>query len=422
MKNKFSKKQLQVFIFICIAIISLGIGYAAISSIILTINGTGTVSVNSNNFNVHFDETVNPTITQDMGSATIDAQDNKVAHITVTGLSKVGDSALAEYTVINESNGIGVEFGLELTNTNTEYFRVTESIVKKQLQAGQSTKVRVLVELTKTPLENTVTTNITGTITSNAIDNAGATSTAGISVQSPTAFESDSWSTIKTNIQNGNTDQYNVGDTKTVKINNNDFTVRIANKSTAQNCGNSDYSQTACGFVVEFADIITKMKMRDTNTNVSGYPATLVYDYLKNTLYIQLPSDLQTVIKPTRVISGYGSNDSTNFTTTDKLYLLSPKEVYGINDGQYHFYDTAYGMSHQLEYYSNNGVTYSTNSWSGTNLDKAIKQYNSSNTWWWLRPASSSTSYFFAIVSDYGFWSNTYANYALGVAPAFRIG
>ena len=422
MKNKFSKKQLQVLIFICIAIISLGIGYAAISSIILTINGTGTVSVNSNNFNVHFDETVNPTITQDMGSATIDAQDNKVAHITVTGLSKVGDSALAEYTVINESNGIGVEFGLELTNTNTEYFRVTESIVKKQLQAGQSTKVRVLVELTKTPLENTVTTNITGTITSNAIDNAGATSTAGISVQSPTAFESDSWSTIKTNIQNGNTDQYNVGDTKSVTINGNNYMVRIANKTTAQNCSDTNYSETACGFVVEFADIVEQRAMNSTGTNVGGWPATEMRTYLNGTFYNSLPSDLQAAIKPTRVISGHGSNDSTNFTTTDKLYLLSSEEVYGIDDGENHLYDTAYGTSHQLEYYSNNGVTYSTNSSSGRNLDKAVKQYNSTNYYWWLRPADSYTSYVFRPIGKSGYLSNANATFTYGVSPAFRIG
>ena len=166
------------------------------------------------------------------------------------------------------------------------------------------------------------------------------------------------------------------------------------------------------------------MRMRDTNTNVSGYPATLVYDYLKNTLYIQLPSDLQTVIKPTRVISGYGNNgtDTSNFTTTDKLYLLSSEEVYGIDDGQYHFYDTAYGTSHQLEYYSNNGVTYSTSSWNGTNLDKAIKQYNSSNTWWWLRPAYSDHSDTFAGVRDNGGWLYSNARNTDGVAPAFRIG
>ena len=83
------------------------------------------------------------------------------------------------------------------------------------------------------------------------------------------------------------------------RLTNETYTLRVANNTTPSECSTQGFSQTACGFVVEFVDIITTMKMRDTNTNVSGYPATLVYDYLKNTLYSQLPSDLQTVIKPT---------------------------------------------------------------------------------------------------------------------------
>ena len=79
-------------------------------------------------------------------------------------------------------------------------------------------------------------------------------------------------------------------------------------------------------------------------------------------------------------------------------------------------------MSHQLEYYSNNGVTYSTNSWSGRNLDKAVKQYNSSNTWWWLRSALSGSASRFCTVFDTGDFSTGGANNTGGVAPAFRIG
>ena len=199
--------------------------------------------------------------------------------------------------------------------------------------------------------------------------------------------------------------------------------VRIANKTIGEHCGDNDteYSQTACGFVVEFADIVEQRAMNSTSTNVGGWPSTEMRTYLNGTFYNNLPSDLQAAIKPTRVISGHGSNDTTNFTSTDKLYLLSSEEVYGIDEGGNHFYDTAYGTSHQLEYYSNNGVTYSTSSWNGTNLDKAIKQYNSSNTWWWLRPASSSDGSYFAIVSNPGNWSSGSANYSGGVAPAFRI-
>ena len=427
MQNSQNKKTLQIVLIVLVAVLTLGIGYASISAINLIINGNATANVNQNNFKVHFTQAQAITgTTGASGTSSIDTQDDTKAMFDVTGLTKVGDYAEAVYTVRNDSNGVGAEISLSVSNSNSEYFKVTETILDNKLQAGDETTASVKVEMIKTPINDSVTTSVTAKLISTPIENANATGGDRNSkaTDDPVSFATDSWGTIQTAVRNNNTSLYNVGDIKEITINGVDYTVRIANKTTGDHCGDNDteYSQTACGFVVEFVDIITIMKMRDTNTNVSGYPATLVYDYLKNTLYSQLPSDLQTVIKPTRVISGYGSNDSTNFTTTDKLYLLSSEEVYGIDDGQYHFYDTAYGTSHQLEYYSNNGVTYSTNSWSGTNLDKAIKQYNSSNRWWWLRSTTSGNNPNFHLINSDGSWNNYLDNDSVGVAPAFRIG
>ena len=344
----------------------------------------------------------------------------------VTGLTKVGDYAEAVYIVRNDSNGVGAEISLNLSNTNNEYFKVTETILDNKLQAGDETTASVKVEMIKTPINDSVTTSVTAKLIATPLDDAEATggSPASKVAGDPESFATDSWATIQMAVRNNNTSLYNVGDTKSVTINGTDYRVRIANKTTGDHCGDNDteYSQTACGFVVEFQDVITTMKMRDTNTNAGGYPATLVYDYLKNTLYGQLPSDLQATIKPTRVISGHGSNGSTNFTTTDNLYLLSAEEVYGIDDGVKHFNDTAYGTSHQLEYYSNNGVTYSTNSLSGTNLNKAIKRYNTSYIWWWFRSAGSHGIDNFCTVTDSGTLNSYSARTTTGVAPAFRIG
>ena len=417
-----SRKKIKVFLFVLISILTISIGYASISAINLLINGNGTASVNQNNFKVHFTEAKEITGTTGVSGTTIIESNDTIASFNVTGLSKTGDYAEAEYTIKNDSAGIGAEISLNLSNTNNEYFKVTETILDNKLQAGDETTASVKVEMIKTPVTDSVTTSVTAKLIASPLENANAIGGDTDSKVEPTAFARDSWATIQKAVQNNNTSVYNVGDTKSVTINGTDYTVRIANKSTAQNCSDTEYSQTACGFVVEFVDIITEMKMRDTGTNVGGYPATLVYDYLKNTLYGQLPSDLQAAIKPTRVISGHGSNDSTNFTTTDKLYLLSAEEVYGIDDGRNHFYDTAYGTSHQLEYYSNNGVTYSTRSYRGTNLDKAVKQYNSSNSMWRLRPAYSYNNSYFHTVRTNGYLNYFDAYYANGVAPAFRIG
>ena len=401
MQNSQNKKTLQIVLIVLVAVLTLGIGYAAISAVNLIINGNATASVNQENFKVHFTQAQAITGTTGVsGTSTIDAQDDTKAMFDVTGLTKVGDYAEAVYIVRNDSNGVGAEISLNLSNTNNEYFKVTETILDNKLQAGEETTAKVKVEMIKTPITDSVSTTITATLTATPLEDAEATGGSAATkeaIPEPVSVTTDSWATIQKAVQNNNTSAYNVGDTKSVTINGNNYMVRIANKTIGEHCGDNDteYSQTACGFVVEFADIVEQRAMNSTSTNVGGWPATEMRTYLNGTFYNSLPSDLQAAIKPTRVISGHGSNDSTNFTSTDNLYLLSVVEVYGIDDGQYHFYDTAYGTSHQLEYYSNNGVTYSTSSWNGTNLDKAIKQYNSSNTWWWLRPARSYTSSYF---------------------------
>ena len=57
--------------------------------------------------------------------------------------------------------------------------------------------------------------------------------------------------------------KYNVGDTKEIDMGTyGTHTLRIANKSTPSECSTEGFSQTACGFVLEFQDIITTSKMK----------------------------------------------------------------------------------------------------------------------------------------------------------------
>ena len=440
------KKKLSLFIFTLIAFIVLGVGYAAINNINLIINGTGSVTATQSNFDVRFLDIDGHRPSINPGSPnTVSVIDNITATFDVSTLSKKGDIATATIDVKNNSNGIGARIGLNLTNSNDTYFKVTEHIADSELQAGDITTVTVTIEMLKTPVSNTETTTIRAELTASPIDDSTATGSDSatysipVSVPAPAAFATDSWETIQKAVQDNNTSLYNIGDTKEVTISGVDYTVRLANKTTVEHCGDNDtaYSQTACGFVVEFTDIITKVKMQNTNTNVGGYPATLVYDYLDNTLFGQLPLELQTVIKPTRVISGHGCNsgwDNSNdtcsnpdnngndFSTTDYLYLLSGTEIYGVDSGGHNLWDTSAGTTHQLEYYSNNSVTFSTNSWSGTNVDKAIKQYNSTNTWWWLRAPYACNHSTFSFVNSGGSLDNDLASNNGGVAPAFRVG
>ena len=118
-------------------------------------------------------------------------------------------------------------------------------------------------------------------------------------------------------------------------------------------------------------------------------------------------------------MSGHGSTSGeTNFTSTDKIYLLSAHEVW--EDGtsnQVLKYDTAANNTRQLDYYANIGEGVTTDSYSG-----AIKKYNNSNSFWWLRAAGSSGNRRFLSVDTYGNWNYYYADSTTGLAPAFRIG
>ena len=237
----------------------------------------------------------------------------------------------------------------------------------------------------------------------------------------PQNFETDDWDTVIEAIKSGNTDNYNVGDEKEVDLGTlGKHRLRIANKSTPAECSNEGFSQSACGFVLEFADIIIEHNMNTTNTNVGGWPASEMYTYVNNDIYNALPEVLRNSITNTKVVSGHGlTSGESNFTSTDKLYLLSTHEVWEDVDGYtisgIDYYDTAYNNTRQLDYYKNAGVT--TSNYSG-----AIKQKNGSNAWWWLRSARSYHIDSFCYVSSSGNWdSSGGANYAVGVSPAFRI-
>ena len=240
-------------------------------------------------------------------------------------------------------------------------------------------------------------------------------------IPKPVSFAEDDWSTIVANVKAGNLTAYNVGDKREISLDgftnteadsNGKYTIRIANTSTPSECSTEGYSQTACGFVIVFKDIIIKHEMNKTNTNVGGYPASLMYTYIQNDIYNALPEELKAVIIPTYVVSGHGSTSGEeNFITEqDKLYLLSGKEVYGSDSS-----DTSSGLTRQLDYYSNIRVT--TSSYSG-----AQKKLDGTSIDWWLRSAFSINTYYFYYVNNIGDWTINFAYYTYGVAVAFRIG
>ena len=226
-------------------------------------------------------------------------------------------------------------------------------------------------------------------------------------------FSTDSWSTIVKAVQENNISKYNVGDTKEIDMGTyGTHTLRIANKSTPSECSTEGFSQTACGFVLEFQDIITTSKMNTAYSNTGGWNNAEMNTFINNNIYNSLPNEFKEIIIDTIVVSSYGKNDTANFTTTNKLYLLAPKEIY---TDYAETTDTAKDLTRILDYYKEKGVTM--NSYAN-----AIKYNNSTATWWWLRNAPSSNSGNFFGVNVTGILNNNYAHFVGGVSPAFRIG
>ena len=234
-------------------------------------------------------------------------------------------------------------------------------------------------------------------------------------------FATDSWEAIIAKVKAGNGSEYAVGSTKEVNLGSTygTHTLRVANTSTPSECSTTGFSQTACGFVLEFADIITNHKMNDTNTNAGGWPPTSMRTFVNNDIYNALSDEIKNAIIDTTVVSGFGPDDTANFTSTDKLYLLAPGEVYSdwktITINGEPLYDTAKNLTRTLDYYKNLGVT-------TINSSGAGKKNGTYDSYWWLRTATAITGSYFYDVSNNGDWSNYDANYTGGAAPAFRLG
>ena len=385
---------------IIIAIILMSIGFASISTTLI-INGNVKVSENQDDFSVIFT------------AASIDGKD--VYSTVVDSTKKIITFETSELKTLNQTSVLTYE----VTNNSSNYdANVTVTCIPKEGTTAKYTSIKnkldndATVVKAKTSVNGTLTVTLNKTATEEVSEeyicklefNAVERNELG---KHENVFASDSWSTIAANVKNGNTSKYDVGDTKTVDLGSLGIhTVRIANMSACE----SETSETACGFVVEFADVITKQQFNSTNTNVGGWKDSEMRTYVNSTIYNALPSELQNVIISTKVISSHGSTSGeTNFETQDKLYLLNAQEVWVSNN-----LDASVGTSRQLDYYKNQSVT--TNSYFG-----AIKQYNGSNYHWWLRSARSDGTANFLDVHRDGGKSNASARSLLGISPAFRI-
>ena len=417
---------------IIIAIILMSIGFAVISTT-LVINGNIKVSENEEDFSVIF--TAASIDGNDVYNSVID-DTKKIITFETSNLSKIGDKSILTYEITNNSSNYDANVSVTCVSKTgtTKYTSIINKLENdtKKVASKRSVNGSLTITLNKTPIEETIE-EYTCKLDFTAIER----DTLGKNIPEPVSFETDSWETIQKAVQKGNTAKYSVGDTKKVTIasHTNDcssitgsgadyvcnssvepekvVTVRISNMS---KCTNGETSETACGFVVEFVDIIenhnyNKADATNTNgTNKGGWRDSEMRAYINGTLYNSFPSQLQNVIVSTKVISGYGNIfGETNFETQDKLYLLSTKEIYNTSQ-----FDTIEDETRQLDFYSIRKTDV-------TNNDEVIKKYNIKPAFWWLRSAYSSYTHDFIVINSLGTVGNNRSLLINGISLAFRI-
>ena len=398
------------FIFILLLIVIISVGFSAISA---TLSITGNSTIARNTWNVHFE---NVQVTSGSVTASTPVISNNDTQVTYNvTLNMPGD--YYEFTVdaVNEGTIDAMIQTFSNTGLTTEqekylsysikYANGVDVANKHLLAHGSSATYRVRVsyrddlEATDLP-DSDQTISLTFSVTYEQADSSA------IAIYN---FATDSWSTIINNVRNNNTSFYHVGDTKTITMNEyGETTVRISNMSTPAACSNTGFSQTACGFVLEFDKKVTTHMFYDSDYNTGGWPATDMRAYANADFYNNMPADLRAGIIDTYVVSGHGSGVVNNFTTTDKIYLLSATEIYGASGSTA---DSAASLTRQLDYYADNNIT-------TTNYSLVNK-----NSWpYHLRNCVSNSSTDFNFVGPYGNLMMGYARHLYALDPAFRIG
>ena len=477
MKNK---KRDKLFILVII-LLGITIGYAALTS---TLKINGSTAVTKNTWNIYWDNIANqdgvtPTTSQIVSENA--NHPNNIVTFSVT-FDKPGDYYEFEVDAVNagtlDAEIIDIEKKYNDTVIPETGTSPLPSYLKYEVKYTDNTDIsvgdrldkaedltsnppvytirtyKIRVEYDKDAVTNSDINNQVGDVThefSFKVDYGQATP-----APSAVAFATDPWDVIASEgnsaalqeSTDGTCGVYNVGDTKSVDLGDlGVHTVRIANCSTPVECNTTGFSQTACGFVIEFTDIISNHQMNpDCNEeyvgcrNTGGWENSDMRAYLNNGTYSNndpynnetanytstgvlsnMPNDLKNLIANTTVVSAVSDENHPTKETTDKLYLLSTHEVWlDVNEnemGGIRHYDSSYYSTRQLDYYVREGTeTYY------ENATPAIKKYGEDDSSWSMRSTTlyPTNNSFFGVGSA-GLWQYSFTWNEQGVSPAFKL-
>ena len=421
---RYNRKRSYFTLFLLLLVCSVGLGYAAIST---TLSIDGSAEFKDARWNVYFN---NLNVTTGSVTATTAASITNTTTVSFAArLENPGDFYEFTVDVVNGGNMNAMIDSVnvlpELTAAQQNYLRYTatysDGVALAQyhkLDAGDTETLRVRFEYLENsdvslyPTEDDSVTIAFDVTYVQADENA---------IEKPVrSFATDDLDSIITTLKSGNIAPYQVGDEKEIDMGTfGTHTIRIANASNPSECSTTGFSQTACGVVLEFSDVIGTHVMNSTAMNAGGWSTSGMRTYVNSDIYNALPTALKNAVIDTTVVSGHsGNTGENNFTTTDKLYLLSTHEVWLDTDGNPNIgldhYDTGYNYTRQLDYYASFGDT-------AANEAAAIKKDGDTASYWWLRAALSINTVGFNYVNDSGTWDSSAAHTVSGVSPAFRI-
>ena len=423
---RINKRESAFFVLIAIVVLT-GVGYAYLTT---NLNIIGSTSLSKATWDIHFENvkvkdgsvtaTLEPTINAKKDTVTYEvtlSTPGEFYEFTVDAKNAGTIDGMIE-SVTSKLNGSVITTLPNYLEYSVTYEDGTEIEEKQLLKTNTKETYKVHIEYksdvaaTDLPNEDQNLSLSFSVLYKQADDSAEE-------VIHSESFAKDDWDTVLKVVKYGKKVKYNVGDTKEIDMGEfGTHTLRIANMSTPEECLDEEFSETACGFVVEFADIIALHRMNhDTyggrqygDGNNGGWPATELYQFVQNDIYNAMPNDIKKVIKDTKVISGHSSINEDNFITNDKLYLLSRKEIWNTLDT----YSTDI-PTRQLDYYRNNGVT-------DSNYTIVPKNYNGESKEWWTRSTIDYDSDYFYWVSALGYSNSGRTTNEFGISPAFRIG
>ena len=155
----------------------------------------------------------------------------------------------------------------------------------------------------------------------------------------------------------------------------------------------------------------TWFNMNNTQTNEGGWEASLMRKNIMPLIKAAFPSELQAVIKTSTIYTDNAGGEPQTLPeltdTQDDVFLLAEYEIFGTRS---YANDKEGNYLKQYSYYS-----------AGNSKVKYRHNATSTAARWWERSPHSDGSYYFCYVHTKGNANPYYADYSLGVSPAFKI-